>query len=130
MPRPIANHVKDRDLDSIAEATKVADDFICHRGWSYDSPTTVDKGSSDGSTKRSNVGRRLHLLTTQVTVKLAVRENQATIPYQLHPTKMPICRMLQLHVRSSSILLFSTGKKEYSAFTTTSGAIRAKNALT
>lgn len=44
MPRSIAYHVKDCDLDTLVDGTKVADDFIHHRGWSHDLPIQ-DKGN-------------------------------------------------------------------------------------
>ena len=51
MPRPVANHVKDRSPTALAEATKLADDFIRNRGWNYDQLEAL-KQNHDGSTKK------------------------------------------------------------------------------
>ena len=51
MPRPVANHVKDHSLTALAEATKLADEFIRNRGWNYDQSEAL-KQNHDGSTKK------------------------------------------------------------------------------
>ena len=56
MPRPVANHVRDRNPDTLTEATKLADDFIHTRGWNYDLAVATNKSTTGRHSKWNSRG--------------------------------------------------------------------------